>query len=121
MSETVSTRLPRELIELMVREAGAKGISISMLLREIVEEHYGVGNGRPSERPFILQLQEILNTLGKAKMGNCPYREGCPLDALNPSPLLCALCQVHNHVVGLLGTSLFNPYVGLNEADKSIS
>jgi predicted DNA-binding protein len=42
LSETVSTRLPLELIRLMERGAEAKGISLSMLLREIVEKHYGV-------------------------------------------------------------------------------
>ena len=53
MSETVSTRLPPELIRLMEKEAEAKGISLSMLLREIVEEHYGVKLLRPTKKPFI--------------------------------------------------------------------
>jgi hypothetical protein len=37
MSEVVSVRLPLELFKLMVGEAESKGVSLSMLLREIVE------------------------------------------------------------------------------------
>jgi predicted HicB family RNase H-like nuclease len=36
LSETVSTRLPPELIRLMEKEAEARGISLSMLLKEII-------------------------------------------------------------------------------------
>ena len=53
MSETISTRLPPELIRLMEREAEAEGISLSMLLNEIIEEHYGIELGKPPAKPFI--------------------------------------------------------------------
>ena len=56
MSETVSTRLPPELIRLMEEEAKARGISLSMLLREIVEKHYGVELGKPARKPFLAEL-----------------------------------------------------------------
>jgi hypothetical protein len=72
LSETVSTRLPPELIRLMEREAEAKGISLSMLLKEIIEEHYGIKPGKPPAKPFIVELQEDLKTLGEAKTSNCP-------------------------------------------------
>jgi len=113
LSEIVSTRLPPELIRLMEKEAEAKGISLSTLLKEIVEEHYGVEQRKP-EKPFIIQLQEIINTLGKAKMDECRDKENCPLKALGPSPLLCALCQVHSHMAGFIPTSPYNPYFGLS-------
>jgi len=48
LSETVSTRLSPELIRLMEEEAEAKGISLSMLSREIIKEHYGIKPGKPS-------------------------------------------------------------------------
>jgi predicted DNA-binding protein len=41
VSNVVSVRFPKELMELMVKEAELKGVSLSMLLREIVERHYG--------------------------------------------------------------------------------
>jgi len=112
MSVVVTTRLPPRLARLMEREAEARGISLSMLLREIVEEHYGVELGRRAEKPFILELKEILDAVGGAKMEGCRYREECPLKALglDPSPVVCALCQVHGHTAGFLETSTFNPY-----------
>lgn len=88
MSETVSMRLPPELVELMEREAKAKGVSLSMLLRAIVEEHYKVDVGEP-EKPFLVELQEALDALGGIKMSGCPYRGECPhqnFEAL-PAPL----------------------------------
>ena len=112
MSETVSTRLPPELIRLMEEEARAKGISLSMLLRVIIEEHYGVELGKPPAKPFIVELQETLKALGEAKISNCPSKENCPLRELNlePKPILCALCQVHEHYIGILTSSTYNPY-----------
>ena len=112
MSETVSTRLPLELIRLMEREAEARGISLSMLLREILEEHYGIKPGKPPAKPFIVELQEALKGLGEVKVSNCPLREDCPLKVLRlePKPALCALCQIHEHSVGILTSSTYNPY-----------
>ena len=113
LSETISTRLPPELIRLMEKEAEAKGISLSMLLREIVEEHYGVKLSRPTKKPFITELQEALSALGKAKMASCSSKESCPIKGLNlnPSPLICAICQVHSHAGNIFGISTYNPYV----------
>jgi hypothetical protein len=112
LSETVSTRLPLELVRLMEGEARAKGVSLSMLLREIVEAHYGIKLGKPAVKPFIVELQEALEALGEAKFSSCPSKEGCPLKELKlePKPLLCALCQIHDHSVGLLTSSTYNPY-----------
>ena len=112
MSETVSTRLPPELIRLMEREAEAKGISLSLLLKEIIEEHYGIKPGKSSAKPFIVELQEALKALGEAKVSNCPWRGNCPLKELKlePKPILCALCQIHDHSVGILTSSTHNPY-----------
>lgn len=112
MSETVSTRLPSELIRLMEGEARAKGISLSMLLREIIEEHYGIKLGKPPAKPFIIELQETLKALGEAKISNCPSKENCPLKELKlePKPILCALCQVHIHFVDNLTSNTYNPY-----------
>ena len=111
MSEVVSVRLPKELMMLMEKEAELKGVSVSMLLREIVERHYGVEHGKPEE-PFLMRLERALNALGKAKMAKCSLKEGCPLKGLgvNPSPVTCALCQLHSHTAGFLETSMFNPY-----------
>jgi hypothetical protein len=53
LGETVSTRLPPELIKLMEKEVEAKGVSLSMLLKEITEEHYGIEPGKPPAKPFI--------------------------------------------------------------------
>jgi hypothetical protein len=36
----------------MKRETEARGINLSMLLRKIVEKHYGVKPGRPAKRLF---------------------------------------------------------------------
>ena len=47
MDETVSTRLPPEFIRLMEKEAEAKGVSLSMLLRDIIEEHYDIKPRKP--------------------------------------------------------------------------
>jgi hypothetical protein len=112
LSETVSTRLPRDLIKLMEREAEARGISLSMLLREIIEEHYGIKLGKPPVKPFIVELQEVLKALGEVKFSNCALRESCPLRELElePKPVVCALCQIHGHSVGLLSSSTYNPY-----------
>jgi len=112
VSDVVSIRLPKELMELLVREAEAKGASLSTLLRSIVEEHYGVKLGKPTHKPFLIKLEEALDTLGKAKMVRCPSKESCLLRGLgvNPSPIACALCQIHSHIAGFLETSTFNPY-----------
>jgi len=77
LSETVSTRLPHELVRLMEEEAETKGMSLSMLLMEIIKEHYGVKVIKP-KKPFIEELQETLNALGEAKMANCLSKENCP-------------------------------------------
>jgi len=112
LSETVSTRLPPELIRFMEKEAEAKGISLSMLLKEIIEEHYGIKPGKPPVKPFTVELQEVLKALGEAKMLNCSLKENCPLKEfkLEPKPILCALCQIHDHSVGILTSSTHNPY-----------
>lgn len=112
MSEVVSTRLPRGLVELMEREAKARGASLSMLLRAIVEERYGVERGGATVKPFLLRLEEAVEAMGRAKESGCALREACPLRGLGlePSPLTCALCQVHGHSAGFLQTSQFNPY-----------
>jgi len=117
LSETVSTRLPPELIRLMEKEAEAKGVSLSMLLREIIEEHYGIKPGKPPVKPFIVELEEALKALGEAKISNCPLKENCPLKKLKlePKPILCALCQIHSHAMpgipGMeLGVSTYDPY-----------
>jgi hypothetical protein len=75
LSEIVSIRLPPELIRLMEREAEAKDISLSMLLKEIVEERYGIKFGKPPVKPFIVKLQEALKALREAKISNWPWKE----------------------------------------------
>jgi len=69
------------------------------LLREIIEKHYGV-EGKAAEEPFLLKLEKVVTALGKAKEGNCPYREGCPIKNLGiePSAITCALCQIHTQL-----------------------
>jgi hypothetical protein len=88
-------------------------LSLSMLLREIVERHYGFKPGKPVEEPFTVRLEKALNALGRAKMDRCPLKGDCPLRLLgvDPSPIVCGLCQIHGHTVGLLQASEFNPYV----------
>jgi hypothetical protein len=39
----------------MEGEAEAKGVSLSMLLKEIIEEHYGIKLGKPPAKPFIVE------------------------------------------------------------------
>jgi len=115
MAEVVSVRLPLELFKLMVGEAESRGMSLSMLLREIIERHYGFKPGKPVEEPFTVRLEKALNALGRAKMENCSRRGDCPLKVLgvDPSPTVCGLCQIHSHAPGLFETSTFNPYAGL--------
>jgi len=112
MSEVISVRLPRELAEILEREAKARGVSLSALLKEIVEKHVGVKQGEPLKESFTLKLEKTLNVLGKTKMEACRIKENCPLKAygLDPSPITCALCQIHDHMLGLLPTSTHNPY-----------
>jgi hypothetical protein len=111
VSEVISVRLPKELTELIMKEAQLKGVSLGTLLREIVERHYGVKRGKPEE-PFLMRLEKALNVLGEVKMHKCGLKEDCPLKGLgvNPSPIICALCQLHSHTAGFLETSTFNPY-----------
>jgi hypothetical protein len=100
-------------MKIMKKEAEAKGISLSTLLRAIVEEHYGIKSGVPVEKAAVPQMQKVIDLLGEAKMKNCQLKEDCPLKRLelNPSPPLCALCQIHDHGLGPFPTSVFNPYV----------
>lgn len=113
MAETVSTRLPPKIIKMMEEEAKAKGITLSSLLREIIEEHYGIEISMQEQKSFLLNLQETIEKLGKAKMSSCNRKENCPLKQIGfePSPLNCAVCQIHNHALGLLETGIFNPYI----------
>jgi hypothetical protein len=99
-------------MELLVREAEAKGVSLSALLRSIVEEHFGAKPSKPIQKPFIVELEEVFGALGRAKLDKCPMKEGCLLRGLGvkPSPIACALCQIHSHTAGFLQTSTFNPY-----------
>jgi len=94
LDETVSTRLPPELIRLMEKEAEAKGVRLSMLLKEIIGEHYGIKPGKLPAKPFTVELQEALKALGEAKISNCPLKENCPLKKLKlePKPISCTLC-----------------------------
>jgi hypothetical protein len=107
MPIVISLRLQRELAEILGREAEARGISLSTLLREIVEKHIGVKQGEPLRESFTLKLEKTLNVLGEAKMEACQIRENCPLKpyGLDPSPITCSLCQIHDHMLGLLPTS----------------
>jgi len=83
-------------------EEEAKGISLSTLLREIIEKHYGFVEAK--EEPFILKLEKAITVLGKAKAENCSYKEECPLKSLgiDPSTITCSLCQIHTHNCGFL-------------------
>jgi hypothetical protein len=112
MSEVISLRLPRELAEILEGEAKARGVSLSILLKEIVEKHIGIKQGEPLKESFTLKLEKTLNVLGEAKMEACQFRENCPLKAygLDPSPITCSLCQIHSRSLGLLSTSTYNPY-----------
>ena len=112
MSIVVSLRLPRELAEILGREAKARGVSLSALLKEIVEKALNVKQGEPLKESFTLKLEKTLNVLGEAKMEACQIKENCPLKpyGLDPSPITCALCQIHDHMLGLLPTSTYNPY-----------
>jgi hypothetical protein len=96
----------------MEREAEVKGISLSMPLKEIIEEHYGIKLGKPPVKPFTVELEEALKALGEAKISNCPLKENFPLKEfkLEPKPVLCALWQVHERSVGILTSSTYNPY-----------
>ena len=76
MSETVSTRLPSQLIRMLEEEARARGISISMLLREVIEQRYGVkSNEKEAQKPFLVLLEEALRVQGESKMKACPRFE----------------------------------------------
>ena len=52
MGETVSKRLPPELTKLMEKEVEAKGVSLSMPLREIIEEYHGIEPRKPPAKPL---------------------------------------------------------------------
>jgi hypothetical protein len=121
MSEVISVRLPPELFKLMVGEAESRGMSLSMLLKEIIEKHYGFKHSKPLDKPFIVRLEEALDTLGRAKMEGCNRRGDCPLKVLgvDPSPTVCGLCQIHSHAPGLFETSTFNPYAGLTPQEQT--
>jgi len=112
MSETVSTRLPSQLIRMLEEEAKARGISISMLLREIVEQRYGA---KPSEKevqkPFLALLEEALRVQGESKMKSCSRLESCPFKShgLEPSPVVCGVCQVHGHSLWPIPPSDYSP------------
>jgi len=110
MSETVSTRVPKELLELMLKEASARGISLSTLFREIIEEHYGLERPKSGE-PFIVALEKAIKTLGEKKAESCLMRNDCPLKAhgIEPSTIVCGICQVHDHYFGPLKSSIYNP------------
>lgn len=112
MSETVSTRLPAQLIRLLEEEARAKGVSLSTLLRETVGQRYGVeAEAGKAEKPFLAELKEALKVLGESKMKACTMREDCPFKAygVEPSPVACGICPVHDHAFGVLATSNYNP------------
>lgn len=110
LSETVSARLPKQLIELMTREAEAKGVSLGALLRSIIEDRYGFRSGEAQE-PFIVKLEKALKVLGEKKLKACSMRENCPFKAfgLEPSDVVCGICPIHNHSAGFIQTTTYNP------------
>jgi len=111
MSEVISTRLPRELVELMEREAEGRGVSLSRLLKDVVEEHYKIEGGRPEE-PFLRKLEKALVAQGTAKMKACSI-QSCPFKAykIEPEPIVCGICLIHSHALPFspLPSSTFNP------------
>jgi len=112
MSETVSTRLPTELIRLLEEEAKAKGVSISTLLREAVEQRYGVkSNEKEAHRLFLALLEKALTVQGESKMKACPRLESCPFKShgLEPSPVVCGVCQIHGHALWPIPPTDYNP------------
>jgi len=94
----------------MLKEASARGISLSMLLRDILEKHYGF-NKPKSEEPFIVTLEKTIQTIGRKKAELCPMRDNCPFKAygIEPSPVVCGMCEIHDHYFGMLKTSTYNP------------
>lgn len=60
MTETVSTRVPNDLFELMLGEASFRGISLSALLREITKKHYGFEKPK-SGKTSLLYLKRPLD------------------------------------------------------------
>lgn len=115
MSETVSTRLPPELIKHMREEAAAKGVSLGALLKGMVEGHYGMeAEAGRSEKPFSAELEEALKVLGESKMKACSLRDECPFKehGLEPSPVVCGICPIHDHAFGVWATSTYNPLRG---------
>jgi len=112
MSETVSTRLPSQLIRKLEEEAKAKGVSISTLLREVVEQRYGAEHsGKEAQKPFLALLEKALTVQGESKMKACSMRESCPFKShgLEPSPVVCGVCQVHGHALWPIPPTDYNP------------
>lgn len=112
VSETVSTRLPPELIKHMREEAEAKGVSLAALLKEMVEGHYGMeAEAGKAEKPFLTELEEALKVLGESKMKACSLRDECPFKehGIEPSPVVCGICQVHGHTLWPISPTDYNP------------
>jgi len=100
MSEAISTRLPSQLVRMLEEEAKARGVSVSALLRELVEQRYGVkSDEREVQKPFLALLEKALTVQGESKMKSCPRLESCPFKSrgLEPSPVVCGVCQFHSH------------------------
>jgi len=112
MSEIVSTRLPSKLIRMLEEEAKAKGVSISSLLREVIEQRYGVkSNEKGAQEPFLALLEKALTVQGESKMKACPRFESCPFKShgLEPSPIVCGVCQIHGHSLWPIPPAEYNP------------
>ena len=112
MSEIVSTRLPSKLIRMLEEEAKAKGVSVSSLLREVVEQRYGVKpNEKEVQKPFLALLEKALTVQGESKMKACPRLESCSFKShgLEPSPVVCGVCQVHGHALWPIPPADYNP------------
>jgi len=64
-----------------------------------------------AHKPFIAELEDALKILGESKRRVCSAFENCPFKAhgVEPSPIICGVCQVHDHYFGMLKTSIYNP------------